>query len=737
MRQYKYNISCSKPCHVAWSGEQNGTILTFEGYKMDNEENALYLVLDGYANIPLADYSLLINQPLSTSPTTFRACLMEVSNDGETVFKSNPFTLKVEKSADASADYEVVDERLELVYLKHNALYQESKSYYEDIQRRVEAGEFNGKDGNDGNDGVTPIKGVDYFDGKDGYTPVKGKDYFDGEDGKDYQITPSDYEAIAERTKDLVPPYDDSKIKQEIKQEINRVNESITELSKSVLIKVGNESEPYTQTLTDDKLIYEIGKNEGKSLDDVAVSNVTYRDLFEGSYNLISFMNFDSGSYAPAWKNAGEPIISNEKCVTSPYSLKAFGTTSCQLRAPSITTQIGHNYYCACFVNVTRYVKGYTGILVGGNYQSAYIQRVTDGFELASNLFEEPTGFQDAPFIGTWSSANADCYVDNPVYIDVTGLNVTQSDMDSLFREYVEIKNTAKETLKIALDYSHSDELLCGVVIDATSSDGRFTAMKELYDIGFRVLKEPNYKPNNSDMTNADKGIVCILPKHNTSMYRNAPLNILYAKNENVQSAPASTTKVMATITGLDYISNIKDTVTLDSNDRQSGSGDFFYSGDVLTYEDLIYGMMLPSSNTCAMTFAHNIGKKILGNASASFNDCITAFVSAMNKKAQSLGMTNTLFDTPSGLSRTNKTTASDMLKVVVDACSYDALLRVWNVKQYDVIVGGSNPRTVTLDTTVTNATLERKYHIYGGKTGSLDYGDLVARALVMVGGMA
>lgn len=64
--------------------------------------------------------------------------------------------------------------------------------------------------GEPGKDGYTPQKGVDYFDGKngeDGYTPVKGKDYFDGKDGepgKDYVLTQSDKEEIAEMAAELV-----------------------------------------------------------------------------------------------------------------------------------------------------------------------------------------------------------------------------------------------------------------------------------------------------------------------------------------------------------------------------------------------------------------------------------------------------------------------------------------------------------------------------------------------------
>lgn len=64
----------------------------------------------------------------------------------------------------------------------------------DEVQRKLDNGELNGKDGKtpvkgvdyfDGRDGYTPIKGKDYFDGQDGYTPIKGVDYVDGRDGRD------------------------------------------------------------------------------------------------------------------------------------------------------------------------------------------------------------------------------------------------------------------------------------------------------------------------------------------------------------------------------------------------------------------------------------------------------------------------------------------------------------------------------------------------------------------------
>lgn len=273
--------------------------------------------------------------------------------------------------------------------------------------------------------------------------------------------------------------------------------------------------------------------------------------------------------------------------------------------------------------------------------------------------------------------------------------------------------------------------ILIGAVLDANSADDRFGAMKQLFDIATKKLKNPQYVPTSSDFTAASKGAVCVLPAY-ASIHEGFPFKVLYSKNADTQAIPASTTKVMTTITGMPWVTSIKDKVTLVSDDIQSGSGNYFSAGDVLTIEDLIYGMMLPSSNTCARAYAHYVGAKILNNQSASVNDCITAFLSEMNKKATLIGCTHSTFTTPSGLSTSNFSSAGDMMRIAIEACSHPELCRIWGKKSYDIAVGGSNPRTQHIVSTVENADLERDYYILGGKTGYV-VSNPNAYALVMV----
>lgn len=284
----------------------------------------------------------------------------------------------------------------------------------------------------------------------------------------------------------------------------------------------------------------------------------------------------------------------------------------------------------------------------------------------------------------------------------------------------------------LSAEGSIQNNILAAVVLDASE---KFAAMKQLLDIGKRKLADPNATVSASDFTQASKGAVCALPASSTAMYEKYPFSMLYTKNETVQAVPASTTKVMSLITGLDYVDNVNEVITISSSDPQAGSGGYFSAGDTMTIRELMLAMMLPSSNTAAQAFARVCGNKMLqsaANGTYSDSECVTEFISKMNTKAAYIGMTNSVFTSPSGLASTTYVTAEDMVKMVVEACSYPEILKVWNKKSYTFAVGGTNPRNVNLATTVTDTTLENSYYIFGGKTGTLGG----ASALVMVAGI-
>lgn len=68
------------------------------------------------------------------------------------------------------------------------------------------------------------------------------------------------------------------------------------------------------------------------------------------------------------------------------------------------------------------------------------------------------------------------------------------------------------------------------------------------------------------------------------------------------------------------------------------GSGYYIKEGEILTLNDLLYGLMLRSGNDASYAIAKYVGKDV------------DSFVNMMNEKAHLLQMKNTTFHNPNGL---------------------------------------------------------------------------------------
>lgn len=125
---------------------------------------------------------------------------------------------------------------------------------------------------------------------------------------------------------------------------------------------------------------------------------------------------------------------------------------------------------------------------------------------------------------------------------------------------------------------------------------------------------------------------------------------ILYEKNLDKQSLIASTTKIMTALIVCEQ-SNVLDRVRIPKEAVGiEGSSMYLKEGEVLTVQDLLYGLMLHSGNDAAVALAIYCGGTVEG------------FAELMNDKAHRLGMHNTHFVNPNGLdSPGHYSTARDM----------------------------------------------------------------------------
>lgn len=125
---------------------------------------------------------------------------------------------------------------------------------------------------------------------------------------------------------------------------------------------------------------------------------------------------------------------------------------------------------------------------------------------------------------------------------------------------------------------------------------------------------------------------------------------IIYSLNEKIKLSMASTTKIMTALILCEQDDFEKEITVTKEMVNVEGTSMGLTVGTKVSYNALLYGMLLSSGNDAANATAIAIG----GN--------ITDFVTIMNKKAKELGLNNTHFDTPSGLDGdTHYTTAYDL----------------------------------------------------------------------------
>ena len=132
---------------------------------------------------------------------------------------------------------------------------------------------------------------------------------------------------------------------------------------------------------------------------------------------------------------------------------------------------------------------------------------------------------------------------------------------------------------------------------------------------------------------------------------------VIFSQNADEKLPMASTTKIMTAILLCENCELKNTVVATKEMVTVEGSSMGLLEGDVVSFEALLYGMMLPSGNDAATT------------AAIAMAGSLESFALMMNKKAAEIGMDSTNFVTPSGLDADEHySTARDMAKLAVYA---------------------------------------------------------------------
>lgn len=208
------------------------------------------------------------------------------------------------------------------------------------------------------------------------------------------------------------------------------------------------------------------------------------------------------------------------------------------------------------------------------------------------------------------------------------------------------------------------------------------------------------------DLTQASAGILCDV---NTG-------RVIYAKDETLQLAPASLTKVMTALVALEN-STLDMKLTASENVQISESGATLMGlapGDSMTMDQALHALLMQSANDAAVLIAENIGGSVEG------------FAEMMNQKAAALGATGCHFVNPHGLTADGHyVTAYDMYLIFAAAMQYDTFNQIIHTDHYETLYKDSEGNGKPYEAGTTNLFLKGDYNppagitVVGGKTGT------------------
>lgn len=189
---------------------------------------------------------------------------------------------------------------------------------------------------------------------------------------------------------------------------------------------------------------------------------------------------------------------------------------------------------------------------------------------------------------------------------------------------------------------------------------------------------------------------------------------VIEEKNSDRKIYPASTTKLM---TALIVLENLELTDMVEVHEKSydgvpdGASTAYLKVGEIMSVEDMLYCLLLPSANEAANAFAYHIG-----------DGDYEVFTNMMNIKAITLGAYDTNFVNASGLHDDNHyTTASDMAKIARAIYEYEIIQDIFKTGARRLSATNLRDERVIYTTNylVFRASDSRYYrYSLGGKTG-------------------
>lgn len=153
---------------------------------------------------------------------------------------------------------------------------------------------------------------------------------------------------------------------------------------------------------------------------------------------------------------------------------------------------------------------------------------------------------------------------------------------------------------------------------------------------------------------------------------------VLFEKNASAQLPIASITKLMTAMVVLDAKPDMQEELMIgdDDVDRHKGTSSRLRVGTRLSREEMLRLALMASENRAAAALSRYYpgGRE--------------EFIAAMNRKAAELGLGDTHFEDPTGLTAANVSSARDLTKLAAAAHAYSEIRDFSTTPKYEVTVG-------------------------------------------------
>ena len=200
---------------------------------------------------------------------------------------------------------------------------------------------------------------------------------------------------------------------------------------------------------------------------------------------------------------------------------------------------------------------------------------------------------------------------------------------------------------------------------------------------------------------------------------------VYFGRNADDSSRIASITKVMTAIVAIE---NAPDGLFIAVSEGAAEVGESsanLQQGDVMDLDAALKALLVPSGNDAAVALAESVGASMIAADPSLGNDPMTVFVDAMNKKAEELGCTNTIYENPHGLDHEQydgqlHSSAADQAKVAQYAMQNPQIREIVGGGSTTIMVDRDGSR-VEVELETTDELLDMYEYAIGIKTGVTD----------------